>query len=490
MGLVEPVQRLDLAVGREQLLGLLRDREHLVRVRPAHGDGLAAPREPVLGVGADRREHRERAPVVLVPQERRGGELVQAELTSIPSGARPRRSPRSRIATAVVDAERAGDHRRRAGRAAARARAAGRCSSPSPRAGCAARRDRGGMAPDRVVAARGRRLETADHARALVGQAVLELVDELVRGEDPQRRRRELDRQRDAVEAAADRRREGGVRRRRLDLRAADAGPGEEQLDGGVPGEHVGIGLVLRGHRQRLDPDDALARHADRDPARREDRQARASGRGGRRGPARRPARARRCRGRGRSARGPGPRRGSRRSAGRPRRATPMAPAIAGRTSDGSLTPSSGTNATRPSRLGSARRVSSTASRLFPTPPIPTSVMNVRSRPRASRRTVARSASRPISGASGTSGTAPGQHGSTARARLATARRWRRGVIGGCIGPEDTSVGARPRTERPAVSRRVRRVPEHTPGTGTACRGSGCRRGRGATPSAGSAARP
>ena len=50
----------------------------------------------------------------------------------------------------------------------------------------------------------------------------------------------------------------------------------------GLRGEHVRIGLVFRGHRQRLDPDDALARDADRDPAGREDRQAGRPGRGGR----------------------------------------------------------------------------------------------------------------------------------------------------------------------------------------------------------------
>ena len=116
--------------------------------------------------------------------------------------------------------------------------------------------------------------------------------------------------------------------------------------------------------------------------------------------------------------------------------ATPKAPAIAGSTSEGSLTPSSGTNATRPSRRGIARRVSSTARRLLPTPPIPASVMNVRSRPSARRRTVATSASRPISGASGTSGTAPGQHGSTdpGSGWADGAAVGERGVIGGCIG--------------------------------------------------------
>ncbi len=258
----------------QQLLGLLRDREHLVGVRPAHGDGLAAPREPVLGIGTNRREHRERAPVVLVPQERRRGELVQAE-----HDVDPERGDAATFATVEdrdrgLDAERARDHRRAL--VEAQHGLGQQPDAPVHRRAQAAlpRRDRGGMAPDRVVARPGAgALETADHARALVGQAVLELVDELVRGEDPQRGCRELDRERDAVEPAADRRRDGGVRRRRLDLGAADPGPGEEQLDGGVPGEHVGVGLVLRRHRQGLDPDDALAGHADRDPARREDRQ-------------------------------------------------------------------------------------------------------------------------------------------------------------------------------------------------------------------------
>ena len=101
---------------------------------------------------------------------------------------------------------------------------------------------------------------------------------------------------------------------------------------------------------------------------------------------------------------------------------TPIAPAMAGTTSEASLTPSSGTNATRPSRRTSALRVTSTASRLLPTPPMPASVTNVRSRPMTSRRIAARSASRPISGASGDSATAPGQHGSTRDVRGAWSR--------------------------------------------------------------------
>ena len=101
----------------------------------------------------------------------------------------------------------------------------------------------------------------------------LELVDELVRREDPQRRGSELDRQRDPVEPAADLGREGGVGRGGLDLGAADRGPREEQGDRRVAHELVRVGLRVGRHGQRVDPHDALARHADREPARGEDRQ-------------------------------------------------------------------------------------------------------------------------------------------------------------------------------------------------------------------------
>jgi hypothetical protein len=150
--LVEPVQRLDLAVGGQELLGFLRDGEHLVGVRPAHGDGLPAAREPVLGIGTNRREHRERAPVVLVSQERRRGELVQAE-----HDVDPERGDAATFATVEdrdrgLDAERARDHRRALVEAHATGSGSSPCSSPSPpRARCLAG-DGSGMAPDRVVA--------------------------------------------------------------------------------------------------------------------------------------------------------------------------------------------------------------------------------------------------------------------------------------------------------------------------------------------------
>ena len=129
------------------------------------------------------------------------------------------------------------------GTAAGPPRAGGRCSSPSPRAGCAAapgRRRPARCPPRRRAGARG-------PGRGVVGQAVLELVDELVRREHPQRGGGELDGERDAVEAAADRRREDRVRRRRLDLRSADRGHGRGTARRpGCAVSIVGIGLVVR----------------------------------------------------------------------------------------------------------------------------------------------------------------------------------------------------------------------------------------------------
>ena len=195
-------------------------------------------------------------------------------------------------------------------------------------------------------------------------------------------------------------------------------------------------------------------------------------------------------------------------TSGRPGSATPIAPAIAGSTSEASLTPSRGTNAIRPSRRGIARRDTSTARRLLPTPPIPASVTNARSRPRTRRRSDARSASRPISGAPGTSGSAPGQHGSTTASPPAAAlvsgpdelvstigcmggrgydalgRSWhrpqtmahralaaatRRRTARQLTGRDGSGEGVAATTAR--LSRRGRRGSGRRPGSGSACRG-------------------
>ena len=254
-----------------------------------------------------------------------------------------------------------------------------------------------------------------DPGGMIIGQAGLQLVDELVRRKDPQRRCRELDRQRDPVEAAADRRREHRVRGRRLDLRVADPGAGEgNSSTAGFPGEDIRVGPAARRHRQRLDPDHALAWGC----------RARSGWSRGSSGPASGPRQVAEG-GRGRphvldgvededagcaasvSARLS--------TTGRPgSSATPMAPAIAGRTS---WTGRSRRRAarTRRDRHAAARPGGSARPRggSCPRRRSPRGVMNVRSRPSARRRTVATSASRPINGASGTSGTAPGQHGLT-----------------------------------------------------------------------------
>ena len=267
--LVEAVQGLDLAIGRQEELGLLGDGEHLVGVRPAHGDGLTAPCEPVLGVGADGREHRKRRAVALVAQQRRRRQLLEAGLHVDAERDEAAPLPAVEHRDRRRGPERPGDDRDAA--IQPEDRLGQEADAPVHRRPQAAlpRRTGGEMLRARVIGQGSR-----DPGGMIIGQAGLQLVDELVRRKDPQRRCRELDGQRDPVEAAADRRREHRVRGRRLDLRAADPGAGEEQLDGRVPGEDIRVGLVGRRHRQRLDPDHALAWDAERDPAGREDRQA------------------------------------------------------------------------------------------------------------------------------------------------------------------------------------------------------------------------
>ena len=70
VGLVEPVERLDLALRRQVQLGGLDDGQHLVRVRPAGRNLLPRGREPVERVGADGGEHRVRPAAGLAAQER------------------------------------------------------------------------------------------------------------------------------------------------------------------------------------------------------------------------------------------------------------------------------------------------------------------------------------------------------------------------------------------------------------------------------------
>ena len=256
-----------------------------------------------------------------------------------------------------------------------------------------------------------------------------ELVEELVRREDPQRRRGELDRQRDAVEPAADRRRRG----RRW--------PGSPRAPGGLtrgPRRGTAATAGLRDELVAVVGSPSRAARA----AARATRRARAARRARARLVARivRPGvRACRSASAGAAARtcstvsrtssvGAPPERvrsDSTSGRGPARRRRPIAPAIAGSTSEASLTPSSGTNCDPPVATHRASdAASSAASRLLPTPPTPASVTNASgSRPVTEARAIAaRSASRPTSGASGARRSAPrprhGRVGRRARDRV------------------------------------------------------------------------
>ena len=173
-----------------------------------------------------------------------------------------------------------------------------------------------------------------------------------MRGQDAERRRGELDGQRQAVEAAADRRDQRGVGRRDLEVRAHRAGPVEEQRRGRAGEQRLERGLV--GRRLARERPTARPRRPAR-AARRARRgwwrgsSGRACGRGGRRGPARR---RRTCSTVSRTRSVGAVRRARRRGTPRPdapgSSPIPSAPAIAGSTIEASLTASSGTLATRP----------------------------------------------------------------------------------------------------------------------------------------------
>ena len=174
----------------------------------------------------------------------------------------PRRSPRSRMDAAVDGGERARDH----GDAPVEPQHGLREQPEAPV-------HRGAQAP---LAGGHGCLELG--LRGGVDDLGVELVEQLVRRQHPQRRRGELDRQRDAVEAAADRADEREVGRCRLEVRPGGERPLEEQLGGRVVADGVGIQLALGGDGQRLDPQDMLARHPEGEPARHHDPEARCPG--------------------------------------------------------------------------------------------------------------------------------------------------------------------------------------------------------------------
>ena len=108
---VQPVEGIDLAVGREVHLGRLDEREHLVRVGPADRHRLAALGEPVERVGADRREHLELAGRARGAQQRGVHELAQAVADVDADGSDPAPLAALEDRRRRRGGERAGDYR-------------------------------------------------------------------------------------------------------------------------------------------------------------------------------------------------------------------------------------------------------------------------------------------------------------------------------------------------------------------------------------------
>src|SRR5207244_2238916 len=100
--------------------------------------------------------------------------------------------------------------------------------------------------------------------------AVVEPVGEPLERERPDARRRELERERKPVEAAADARHRGRAARVKTEPGTAGARPFDEQADGVEDTETLGITLALWWQGERRDPPRDLAWHAERLAAGRE----------------------------------------------------------------------------------------------------------------------------------------------------------------------------------------------------------------------------
>jgi hypothetical protein len=100
-------------------------------------------------------------------------------------------------------------------------------------------------------------------------ESIIQALKDLIQAEGPQPDGCQLDRQRNAVEAANELRGGGRVRRRQLECCAGFSGAPDEQRDGLGLCERRGS-VVVR-HGQRTNVDDGLARDAERLPARRKD---------------------------------------------------------------------------------------------------------------------------------------------------------------------------------------------------------------------------
>ena len=232
---------------------------------------------------------------------------------------------------------------------------------------------------EQVVAPVDRVAERALPRRQVVGAAgeqvepLLEPAEDRLRREQLHARGRELDREREPVEAAADPGHRGRVLVRELEARLDRLRPVDEELDGRRARERAVAVAVRLGQRERRHRELALLAQAQRGLARHERGQARCGGEQLVRRASPRAAPARSCRARA----GPGRRRAAarspRRAAGRrsPRRRGRSA--IAEPTMPASLTGARSTKKARPSSAASSAAAAS-ASRVLPVPPGPVSV--------------------------------------------------------------------------------------------------------------------
>ena len=281
------------------------------------------------------------------------------------------------------------------------------------------------------------RLEQAEHVAEAVGRAL--------GAEQPHPSGRELERERQTLERAADARDRGGVRLGDREVGQAPPRTLDVEPCRGRSLDVVDRVRADRRHGERRDPVLVLAGDPQRCPARREDRHVRRRASGAGRGPARRRAPARGCRA---GAARPRRRASARPSPPRPRRVTrERRPPVR----------SSGRRASGPRRRrgrrtpprGQTARAASSARRVFPVPPGPVSVTSRVSGRSRSADTAASSRLRPTMGVD--AGGRPSSWRGGAAGGASRSGSWRRMR---CSSARSSADGSSPSSSRDARASR------------------------------------